>query len=240
MSGDSINFDNEKIEISDFYKNKNKKIFNIDSMLISKKASHGKNNSFKYFIGYNDNDIIRALFIKLPQTTSYINKFKETKEKTTTTAMSLMVKDKQLFKNYNKILEKIESLMRKKFDSKSYDSNDDNKCIKTKTKTFKNSIITNFHNKKVPEEKISYEFLSIIMFDSVIKTDNKCYPQTFLEECIYKQQKQKKQKDYITEELKPDSDSSNESDSDSNNESEPESDGDSNDDETKSNIDNDK
>ena len=28
--------------------------------------------------------------------------------------MSLMVKEKQLFKKYNKILEKIESLMRKK------------------------------------------------------------------------------------------------------------------------------
>ena len=32
--------------------------------------------------------------------------------------MSLIVKDKQLFKNYNKIWETIESLMRKKFDSK--------------------------------------------------------------------------------------------------------------------------
>ena len=104
---------------------KTKKIFNtdgidVDKILVSKKVSYSKNNSFKYFIGYNDNDIIRALFIKLPQTTSYINKFKETKEKTTTTAMSLMVKDKQLFKNYNKILEKIESLMRKKFDRKPF------------------------------------------------------------------------------------------------------------------------
>ena len=34
--------------------------------------------------------------------------------------MSLMVKDKQRFKNYNKIWEKIESLMRKKFDSKPF------------------------------------------------------------------------------------------------------------------------
>ena len=32
--------------------------------------------------------------------------------------MSLMVKDKQLFKIFNKIWAKIESLMRKKFDSK--------------------------------------------------------------------------------------------------------------------------
>ena len=120
MSGDSINFDNEKIKISDFYKNKNKKFFNIDSMLISKKVSYGKNNSFKYFIGYNDNDIIRPFFVKLPRTTSYINKFKDKKMKITTTAMSLMVKDKQLFKNYNEIWEKIESLMRKTFDSKRF------------------------------------------------------------------------------------------------------------------------
>ena len=195
MSGNNINFDDKKIKISDFYKNKNKKIFNIDyidvnKILVSKKEQYGKNNSFKYFIGYNDNDIIRPLFVKLPQTTSYINKFKDKKTKITTTT-SLMIKDKQLFKNYNKIWEKIESLMRKKFDSKPLFGNDDNsKYIKTKIKTFKDSIITNFHNKKVPEEKIPYKCLSIIVLDSVIKTDNKYYPQTFLEECVYKQQKQ--------------------------------------------------
>ena len=55
--------------------------------------------------------------MKLPQTTRYINKFKDKKTKITT--MSLVVK-KQLFKNYNKIWEKIESLMRKKFDSKPF------------------------------------------------------------------------------------------------------------------------
>ena len=127
--------------------------------------------------------------------------------------MSLMVKDEQLFKNYNKIWEKTEGSIRKNFDSKSFYGNDDNKYIKTKIKTFKNSIITNFHNKNVPEEKIPYKCLSIIALDSVIKTDNKYYPQTFLEECVYKQQKQKQQKNYITEELKSDSDS-NDSDSD--------------------------
>ena len=119
MSGNNINFDNKKIKISNFYKNKNKKIFNIDGIdvnkiLVSKKVSYGKNNSFKYFIGYNDNDIIRPLFAKLPQTTSCINKFKDKKTKIITTAMSLIVKDKQLFKNYNKIWGKIEGLMKKK------------------------------------------------------------------------------------------------------------------------------
>ena len=51
---------------------------------------------------------------------SYINKFKDKKTKITTAAVSLMVKDKQLFKNYNKIWEKIESLIRKKIDSKPF------------------------------------------------------------------------------------------------------------------------
>ena len=110
-------------------------------MLVSKKVSYSKNNSFKYFIGYNDNDIIRPLFVKLPQTTSYIvNKFKDKKTRTTTTTMSLMVKDKQLFKNYNTIWEKIESLMRKKIDGKPLYGNDHNNYIKTKIKTFKDSI----------------------------------------------------------------------------------------------------
>ena len=63
MRGNSTNFDDKKIKISNFYKNKNKKIFNIDGIdvneiLVSKKVSYGKNNSFKYFIGYNDNDIL--------------------------------------------------------------------------------------------------------------------------------------------------------------------------------------
>ena len=65
MSGNSINFDNNKIKTSDFY-NKNKKIFNrddtnVNKILVSKRETQGKYNSFKYFIGYNDNDVIRPL-----------------------------------------------------------------------------------------------------------------------------------------------------------------------------------
>ena len=49
MSGRSINFDDKKIKKSDFYKKKNKKIFNIDDIdvnkiLVSKKEAYGKNN----------------------------------------------------------------------------------------------------------------------------------------------------------------------------------------------------
>ena len=55
-------FPQQKIKRSDFYENKNKKKFNTDGIdshkTVSKEVSYGKNNSFKYFIGYNDNDII--------------------------------------------------------------------------------------------------------------------------------------------------------------------------------------
>ena len=85
MSGNSINFDDKKIKKSDFY-NKNKKIFNIDDIdvnkiLVSKKEQYGKYNSFKYFIGYNDNDVVRPLYLELSQMTGYINKFDENKNK---------------------------------------------------------------------------------------------------------------------------------------------------------------
>ena len=101
MNGRNINFDSKNIKKSNFY-NKNKKMFNIDDIdvnkiLVCKKEQYGKYNSFKYFIGYNDDDIIRPLYLFISQTTGYINKFEKNK-----ITMSLVIKDMQLLKNYNK------------------------------------------------------------------------------------------------------------------------------------------
>ena len=67
MNENCINFDNKNIKKSDFY-NKNKKIFYIDDIdvnkkLVSKKEQYGQYNSFKSFLGYNDNDVIRPLYL---------------------------------------------------------------------------------------------------------------------------------------------------------------------------------
>ena len=107
MSRSSINFNNEKIKKSDFYKNK--KIFNIynidvNKILISINETYGKYNSFKYFIGYNDNDVIRPLNLLLSQTTGYINKFDKNK-----ITMPLKIKDIQLLKYYDKIWKKLKN-----------------------------------------------------------------------------------------------------------------------------------
>ena len=135
MNKKSINFNYKKIKKSDFY-NKNKKIFNMIMMLIkilvSKKETYGKYNSFKYFIGYNDNDVIRLLYLFISQTNGYINKFDKNK-----ITMSLMVKDIQLLKNYNKISKKIEKLMKIDFKTKTTYGDDDDKYIKTRIKHIK-------------------------------------------------------------------------------------------------------
>ena len=72
MSGNSINFDDRKIKKSDFYNNKNKKIFNISNVdvnkiLVSKKENYDKYNSLNTLFGYSNNDIIRPLYLELPQ-----------------------------------------------------------------------------------------------------------------------------------------------------------------------------
>ena len=86
-----------------------------------------------------------------------------------------------------------------------YGDDDGNKYIKTKIKTYADSIITNFHIKKMPKEKVLCKCLSILMLDSVIKTDEKYYLQTFLEEWKYVQEKIKLE-NYIDEKLDSDSD----------------------------------
>ena len=70
MSGKNINFKDKKILKSSFYKNKKINRINdtdVNNILVSKKESYGNKNSLKHFIGYNDDDIIRPLCIRLPK-----------------------------------------------------------------------------------------------------------------------------------------------------------------------------
>ena len=149
MSGKNRNFNDKKIKKSTFYKNKainNNEDINVNNILVSKKEPYGNKNSFKYFIGYNDNDIIRPICIRLPQMNGYARKFNEN------ATMSFVVKDKQLSKKYTKIWETIEELMKINFESK-HVYGEDVKYIKTKIKMYAGSLITNFHNKKCQKKK---------------------------------------------------------------------------------------
>ena len=125
-----------------------------------------------------------------------------------------MIKDIQLLKNYNQTWKKIEKLLKIDFNTKT-NYGDDDKFIKTRIKTYKDSIITNFYDKtgfkEVPEEKIPHKCLSVIIIDSVIYAYEKYYPQTFLEECKYVKTNVRTKND-INSELKLESDSNSDSD----------------------------
>ena len=77
MSRKNINFGEKKNKKSNFYKNKKvTKTDDIDvnKVLVSKEEPYGTKNAFKYFSGYNDNDVIRPLCIKLLQMIYYVRK----------------------------------------------------------------------------------------------------------------------------------------------------------------------
>ena len=91
MNGKSINFEDKKIfKIHDL---------DVNKILVSKKESYRTKNSLKYFIGYNNDNVIRPLCIKLPQMIGYVKNFDNNK------------------KMYNKIWEKISNLTNIEFDS---------------------------------------------------------------------------------------------------------------------------
>ena len=123
----------KRIKKSDFYKNK--RVFQIDDsdvnkILVSKKEPYDTKNVLKYFIGYNDNDVIRPLRLRLPQITGYARKFDEN------ATMFFRANNKQLLKYYKKIWVKIEKLMRIDFESKPV-YGDGDKYIKTNIKVMR-------------------------------------------------------------------------------------------------------
>ena len=115
MSGKNINFNDN--EIRKRYCYKNKKIYNIEEIdtnkiLVYKKESYGTKSSIKFFIGYDDKNAIRPLRIRFPQMFGYVKKFDEN------VTVSFRVNNKQLLKDYNKIWEKVEKLMKIEFEGK--------------------------------------------------------------------------------------------------------------------------
>ena len=103
MSGKNKNFEVKKIKKSDFYKNKIViKIDDIDvnEILVSEEEPYGSKNTFKYFIGYNDDHVIRPLYTKFPQMIRYARSFGSI------TTMSFKISDSKLLKKHNQIWKK--------------------------------------------------------------------------------------------------------------------------------------
>ena len=85
---------------------------NVDQVVISDKFKHSE-KGFKYFIGYQDNKIVKPLCIILPQMSEYIKYFGNGGKN-----MSFFVEDDNVLDKYNKIWGKIKKKLNIKFHSK--------------------------------------------------------------------------------------------------------------------------
>ena len=79
MKKQTLKFNNIKINKKEFYKYKH--AIDLDSMIIDKivvsdRFRHSE-EGFKYFIGYQEDEIVKPLFIILPQMNGYIKWWKE-------------------------------------------------------------------------------------------------------------------------------------------------------------------
>ena len=72
-----------------------------------KEEPYGTKNSFKYFIQYNDNNVIRPLCIKIPQMIGYVRKFEGN------ITISFKTNDSKLLKKYNQIWKKSWKIVKK-------------------------------------------------------------------------------------------------------------------------------
>ena len=138
MSKKTLKFDNIRLNKKEFHKSKQPidlMSVNVDQIVVSDKFKHN-NEGFKYFIGYQEGEIVKPLCIILPQMSGYIKYFENGGKN-----MSFMVKDDNVLDKYNKIQNKIKENLNIKFHSMSvYDET----YIKAKVREFDGKIKANF------------------------------------------------------------------------------------------------
>ena len=167
------------------------------------KSKHSE-EGYKYFTGYQEDEIAKTLGIILPQMNGYMKYFENGGKN-----MSLSIKNDEVGDKYEEIWKVIKNELNIKFHSQPIY---ENKYLKTKVREFDGSIKTNFLGNNVPKENTYYTCIACITIDSVIKMNKKNYPQVYLEECKYKIKKIQTPR-FINTELETDSEPDLETDS---------------------------
>ena len=179
MSEKTLKFDNIRVNKKEFHKSKQPidlMSVNVDQIVVSDKFKHN-NEGFKYFIGYQEGEIVKPLCIILPQMSGYIKYFENGCK-----SMSFLIKDDDVLDKYNENWNKI----KKTWITKLHDMPVcDEKYIKAKVREFNGVIKTNFLGDEIPKENVHYACIACITIDSVMKME-KNYPQLYLQECNYK------------------------------------------------------
>ena len=127
---------------------------------MSEKFKHGNDDS-QYFIGYKEGEIVKPLFMILPQMTGYTKYFENGGKN-----KSFVIKDDNVVDKYNETWDKIKETLNIKYHSiLVYDK----KYIKAKVREFNDANKTNFLGDEIPEESMHYPCIACINIDSVMR-----------------------------------------------------------------------
>ena len=186
MSSRKIKFGDKEVDKKEFYSST--QAISLDSINLSKIVVLNKwkinDTKYKYSCGYLNNDVIRQLYVTLPQISGYIKYFDDGGKN-----MSFVTDDEEVYKKYNEIWEAVRKLLKVKF---TVNPIREDKYIIAKLKIFNGTNRTTFTNNIIPIERDNYICIAAIDIDSVLKIENKrAYPQAYLEQCKYKLKKER-------------------------------------------------
>ena len=206
MSEKTLKFNNIRLNKKEFHKSKQPidlMSVNVDQIVVSDKFKHN-NEGFKYFVGYQDGEIVKTLCIILPQMSGYIKYFENGGKN-----MPFLIKDDEVWEKYRQDLDVVKDKLDIKFHSKPFYKQ---KYLKAKVREFDGMIKTNFLGNDVSKENMHCTCIACITIDFVMRIDKKNHPQVYLGDCKYRVKKIQISR-FINAELKSDSDSDSEPDS---------------------------
>ena len=170
MSEKTLKFNNIRLNKKEFHKSKQPvdlMSVNVDQIVVSDKFKHN-NEGFKYFIGYQEGEIVKPLCIILPQMSGYIKYFENGGKN-----MSFLIKDDEVWEKYEQIWDVIKNKLSIKFHSEPiYENN----YLKTKVREYDGAIKTNFLDNGIPNKNIHYTCIACTAIDSVMRIDKKTIP----------------------------------------------------------------
>ena len=167
MSEKTLKFNNIRLNKKELHKSKEPidlMSVHLDQIVISEKFKHN-NEGFKYFIRYQEGEIVKPLCIILPQMSGYIKYFENGGKN-----MSFLIKDDEVWEKYEQIWDVIKNKLGIKFHSEPiYEQ----KYLKAKVREFDDVIKTNFLGNDMPKENMHYTCIAYITIDSVLKIGKK-------------------------------------------------------------------
>ena len=150
MSEKTLKYNNIKVNEKEFHKSKQPIMsVNLNQIVTSDKFKHG-DEGFKYFIGYQEGEIVKPLCIILPEMSGYIKQFENGGKNV------FFIKDDEVWEKYDEIWDVIKNKLSIKSHSKPiYDQ----KYLKAKVREFDDVVKTTFLGNEVPKENMHYTCL---------------------------------------------------------------------------------